>query len=123
MVDITVPSECITLKHTTIFKKFKNIIFRIIDLGTYFYLTNYLPTLPHPTFTYINYYFQKTIVLTVCFGGYTVWSNSRRPSARSDKFNACANSVDMPFHKVTRDKRGCFRHMILHNREDDMVRC
>jgi phospholipid-transporting ATPase len=50
----------------------------------------------------------------------TVWNNSRKPSARSDRSSACANSAAMPFRRPTSRKPGCCKRMIPRGREADM---
>ena len=47
----------------------------------------------------------------------TVWSNSKKPSEKSDKCSVCANSVGMRFHKQTNHKLGCYKPMIPHSKE------
>ena len=52
----------------------------------------------------------------------TEWSNSRRPFARFDKFNVCANSVVMPsLRRMNRKPEYC-RHMIRRRREEGTER-
>lgn len=51
-----------------------------------------------------------------------VWNNSKKLSARSDKYSACVNSAATLSHKQMRVKRVCCRRMIQRKREEDMVR-
>ena len=50
------------------------------------------------------------------------WNNSKKPSGRSARCSACANSADMPFRKQTSHKPECCRRMIRREREEDMER-
>ena len=52
----------------------------------------------------------------------TGWSSSRKPSAKSDKYNACASSEDTLFRKQTNRRLEYYKPMILHVKEADTVR-
>jgi phospholipid-transporting ATPase len=52
----------------------------------------------------------------------TEWSSSKKQSAKSGKYSACASSVDTPSPKQTSRKRGCYRRTILHKSVGGLVR-
>lgn len=103
------PNECTIPKLTTIFKKFKNITSKIIDLGMSHSTKPLFAPFPSP--------YPPTS--TDCVIG---WNSSKKPSAKYVKCNECASSADMPSRKQTRVRRGFCRHMIQQEKEEDMER-
>src|ERR1700733_10963294 len=50
------------------------------------------------------------------------WNNSKKPSAKSAKYNACANNAAMPSHKLMNPKREFYKRTIRQEKEDVMAR-
>jgi hypothetical protein len=96
-----VPNECTSLKHIIIFKKSRNIIFRIIDLGM------------SPV---------CSTAISNTDSNDLAWSNSKKPFARSAKCNACANSAATPSLKLMSRKRESYKRTTRHEKEGDMAR-
>ena len=53
---------------------------------------------------------------------FLVWSNSKRPSARSGRCSACASSAGMPSRRPTSRRPGCCRRTIRHSIAGGMAR-